>query len=572
MKLRKLMSRVPAHPTRTPRRFIPRLQPLEDRLAPATFTVNTTFDSQIAGDGKLSLREAISRANATAKADVIVVPAGEYGITIEGQNEDSNNTGDLDITNPVTIVGRGASHTIIEGRWLDRVFHVLGSGPGSIRVNLQGLMITQGRAFDGAGLLMGNADVTLRSCKVNVNLADWSGAGISNLSHPGTGNLKLIGCTVEGNLSSSGDGAGIYLANARLTCQKSVIRGNNAGASGGGIAGDRVKLTGCRVLSNSAMLWGGGVTGIQVTLTDSIVASNAAADRGGGLFATSATLLRSTVARNKANGGGGGIFVQDGELRASASTVRANVASGNGGGIRAGHASLTYCTVSGNNAYATGLAPGNGGGISVSSIMLRSSTVSGNHAAGGGGGIHNTTDVTLINSTISGNHAAGLGGGVYTEPPSPVSTGTVLNCTIVENSASEAGGIYREGTLGVFNVANSIIALNLVPYEFISSDVKGQFTSGGNNLIGSDVFHFFNGVLGDIVGTYSNPADPKLGPLALNGGRTMTHALLAGSRAIDAGKNKSISNPVDQRGLGFPRVKDGNGDGIARVDIGAHER
>jgi hypothetical protein len=73
------------------------------------------------------------------------------------------------------------------------------------------------------------------------------------------------------------------------------------------------------------------------------------------------------------------------------------------------------------------------------------------------------------------------------------------------------------------------------------------------------------------VGTAANPIDPKLGPLVNNGGKTKTHALLAGSKAIDAGDNIGIP-ATDQRGFGFPRKKDGNGDGIPRVDIGAFER
>jgi hypothetical protein len=56
-----------------------------------------------------------------------------------------------------------------------------------------------------------------------------------------------------------------------------------------------------------------------------------------------------------------------------------------------------------------------------------------------------------------------------------------------------------------------------------------------------------------------------------NGGRTKTHALLAGSRAIDAGDN-AAAPATDQRGPGFPRKKDGNGDGVKVVDIGAFER
>jgi hypothetical protein len=70
-----------------------------------------------------------------------------------------------------------------------------------------------------------------------------------------------------------------------------------------------------------------------------------------------------------------------------------------------------------------------------------------------------------------------------------------------------------------------------------------------------------------IIGT-----DPMLGPLADNGGRTQTHALLAGSPAIDAGE-LGIANPpmFDQRGPGFPRIVDGNGDTFSVIDIGAYE-
>ena len=69
----------------------------------------------------------------------------------------------------------------------------------------------------------------------------------------------------------------------------------------------------------------------------------------------------------------------------------------------------------------------------------------------------------------------------------------------------------------------------------------------------------------------ANPIDPKFGPLANKGGPTKTHALLAGSLAIDKGDNAALP-PTDQRGIGFPRKKDGDGNGTKFVDIGAFEK
>ena len=62
-----------------------------------------------------------------------------------------------------------------------------------------------------------------------------------------------------------------------------------------------------------------------------------------------------------------------------------------------------------------------------------------------------------------------------------------------------------------------------------------------------------------------------LGPLADNGGPTLTHALLAGSPAINTGSNALAVDAdgnaltTDQRGIGFDRINFG------QVDIGAFE-
>src|SRR5215470_3607719 len=101
-KLSKFMSRAVGGPTQGSgrhrarrRRPRPGLEWLEGRAVPATFTVTTTLDA-VAADGKMSLREAISAANAHPGADTIVVPAGVYRLALAGA-DNTNAAGDLDV-------------------------------------------------------------------------------------------------------------------------------------------------------------------------------------------------------------------------------------------------------------------------------------------------------------------------------------------------------------------------------------------------------------------------------------------------------------------------------------------
>jgi hypothetical protein len=105
---------------------------------------------------------------------------------------------------------------------------------------------------------------------------------------------------------------------------------------------------------------------------------------------------------------------------------------------------------------------------------------------------------------------------------------------------------------GTVYVADTIVAGNS------SNDVSGSLISQGYNLIGNTTGCTLTGNLtGNIYG-----ADPLLGPLQNNGGPTLTHGLLTGSPAIDAGPANGAPN-FDQRGVSRPQ-------GTAE-DIGAFE-
>jgi CSLREA domain-containing protein len=488
--------------------FRPRLERLEVRSVPATFNVTTTLDVVDPADGKRSLREAITAANNLAGADVIVLPAGVYKIALTGAGEDANATGDFDIAGSVTIQGAGTGATVIDGQQLDRVFDVFGTAPSSIKVVFAGQTVRNG----------------------NVN----------------------------------GHGGGIRVGNADLIVRDSAITANQASQTGGGISNAAAPGTGkitmvrATVARNVAGTNGGGVSSLSNVLTvrDSTVHRNIATNSGGGINATTPTLTNCTISNNLARfSGGGGINATTPTL--TNCTISNNLAqSSDGGGIIATTVTLTNCTVSGNSTVDSG------GGIIATTANLTRTTVSANSAGVDGGGISAVT-ANLTNSTISGNSAAQFGGGVL------ASAATLFNCTIVENSAQGGGGLSHAG-VGTFTLKNTLVALNLTAFGG-GPDVLGTFVSDGHNLIGVGNASFTNGVTGDIVGTSVNPIDPKIGPLRNNSGPTKTHELLAGSRAIDKGDNTNLP-PTDQRGIGFPRKKDGNGDGVAVVDIGAFEK
>jgi len=621
-------SRIPNFDSRLggQQRFCLRLEPLEARAVPATFTVNTALDVVDPTDGKLSLREAISRANTTPGADVIALPAGVFKIALAGAGEDGNSTGDFDITEAVTIQGAGAGLTVVSGQRLDRVFDVIGSAPHAFQVLFKKIAVRNGNVTGGGGgVQLNNADLTVQDCVISGNEATGFGGGISSTIGPGTANLTLVRTTVVRNSSQSGgggisvsdpgssltvrdsairlnfttyNGAGVLAAaGATATLTNSTVTGNVANLGGGGIVAGTANLTGCTVSGNSAsglggvmILGGGGIVADFANLTNCTVTGNFIAgvgDGGGLLTYGTATLTNCTVRGNSTpQGAGGGVSgttvnltdctVSDNTARDGAGgvsavtanvtrcTVSGNVAlAGAGGGIGAGSATVGRCTVSGNMALG-----GAGGGISAGTANLTGSTVSDNTSAGNGGGGVNAGTANLVNCTVSGNTTRGYGGGLFVDV-----SGNLLNCTIAENTANTGGGIYlapNPASPPILTVRNTIIALNLDYFGGNGPDVEGApITSQGHNLIGAGGAGFTNGINGDIAGTAADPIDPRLGALANHGGPTKTRALLAGSPAIDAGDNDDVLF-TDQRGLS--RVKDGNGNGVAIVDIGAFER
>jgi hypothetical protein len=255
-------------------------------------------------------------------------------------------------------------------------------------------------------------------------------------------------------------------------------------------------------------------------------------------------------------------------------TISNGTAPGDRGGgiLNSGTLTLVNDTVSLNSAIG-----GNGGGIYTSGpLTVVGSAISGNKidspTPGSGGGIFNFgTTVTITNSTISGNSAVSPGGttdhggGIF----SNVGTVTLNSCTITANSSDNGGGLL--GANGaVIKPKSTIFALNITPASTSGPDVNGPIKSQGYNIFGT--------TSGATITAPAAPATDQtgtatlnLGPLQDNGGPTFTHALGAGSSAIDQGSAAGLTS--DQRGFarnvdisGTPNANGGDGS-----DVGAFE-
>lgn len=301
---------------------------------------------------------------------------------------------------------------------------------------------------------------------------------------------------------------------------------SGGGTSHGGI-GDGLRVTGSA----------------NVTLRDSIVQGNSSAGINT-LQNVTVILENVTVSANN----GGGILNPQGTLTVRASRIINNL--GQPAVYSGGHVTISDTTISGNHSTVPGTAIFNeAGGM----LMLERSTISGNHITGGGSdfAIYNYTgaQMTVVDSTISGNSGNGIQ--------------SFGNLAIVYST------IARNGGAGLFanTLRSESVRLHIENSIFEENDHQDCSYQTGAGI----TFELVGRIISDgscvfITGGPFVPAGPRttdrfLGPLANNGGATMTHALLAGSAAIDAASGPCIVS--DQRGVGRPVG--------SACDVGAYE-
>jgi CSLREA domain-containing protein len=401
--------------------------------------VTTRADETSAGDGSCSLREAISAVDspqaggdcsvAGGGSDTISLGPGTYVLSLPGPREDSNATGDLDVTGTVrnlTIEGAGAGVTTIDATQLgDRVMDIDSGATTTIR----DLTISGGRAPagtpGGAGMPGAKGD---------------SGGAIRNL-----GSLSLTGVVVANNQAGDGgghpdplngpagpggpggDGGGLYNAGTlTLTDSELIYNGAGAGAPGAGLGYD-----------GGAGGAGGGIYNAgTLTITRSTVGADSAGTGGPGAAGT-------TAGNGNAGGWGGGVFgAAFSSLTATNSTLSSNLAGDGGVGGN----------TSGPGNGGNGASGGDGGGLALAIgafASLEEVTLTDNaRGVGGAGGL-----VFGGTGSRGADGQAGSGGGVFDQ------SGLCTNCTRLQGS---------------------IVARNA------GANCSGAITDGGHNLVFGD--------------------------------------------------------------------------------------
>lgn len=499
----------------------------------------TTVVSNGGDSGPGTLRDAVA---ATAPGGIINLDVARVDLLTQ-----------LTINKDLTINGQNPNGTfIVQTGTNQRVLAINGD------VTLNDVAVTDGNltSGNGGGILHSGGTLTLNRVTVAENTIADNGAGIhsnsslvinqssilGNTASPATGDgggifvdsagtLNMSDSIVHGNSVGTNAG-GIYFRGTSGTIQNSLISGNLASGTGGGVFVDNLlSIQGSAVSGNESTSGGAGVGGGPYDIDNTIFIDNVSAGSGGGLsFAGSGTTLDNSLISNNTALDGGGMFIT-------------------------GDAVVTNTRIVGNTATGSGSTNGGGGFFNRGTVTLVNTVISGNDAAGSnGGGInHRVGDLTLVNVTVAGNAAAGVGGGYWQRTDSGPATSSDIQNSIIYGNTAVGGGDNIFLQSGVTAVAShSLYTIN------------GAFNST------TDVIDSPTGTPEDVFLTVTIPLDLRLE---------------FGSEAIDAGDDAlfaALTSPPTTDLIGTPRELDvvtvsntgsdtGGVTAGAVIDMGAYE-
>jgi hypothetical protein len=422
----------------------PRLEQLEDRSLPSSFTAATVSD----------LIADINAANLAGGTNTITLTApttSPYVLTAV------DNTTDGPTGLPV-ITGRSKPDTLT----------IIGNGDTIERSTASGTPAF--RLFDVAS----GASLTLQNLTLQNGLAFGSGSSAEGGAIFNQGTLVLSSVTAQGNVAQGSCGT---TGTATKRHQSGGSGGNGQDAAGGAIWSNfALTLENGTLVQNNLALAGDG--GDAYPAGFNAFGGDGGNAYGGGVYIGGGTagLADGSLSGNNADGGYGGTGGQDG-LGGYINNGRAGGAVGGGLDAASGTVQITNVSVLNNHAdqhvpcgggyRAASDGQGAGGGIAIFGTGTLSNDTIELNSANVGGGIVIGGTVTLSNDTVESNTATydgfggggGLGGGILIGGSGTV---TLCNDTVQNNSAGEFGGgiyIYSYFTnlyIDSFTVAHTI--------------------------------------------------------------------------------------------------------------------
>jgi len=392
----------------------------------------------------------------------------------------------------------------------------------------------------------GDGSVANPFCQIQVGI-DASGTGDTVQVAPGT---YVENITMKSGVLIQGVGAGDDPST------HSIIDG---GANGSVVSADGVdsaaRLQGFKITNGSSVEGGGmHIDNASPVVSDCTFSGNSAPvtnlGSGGGMFIVNAspTIIDCIFSGNDARNNGGGMYNSSSSPIIIDCIFAENTAWNHGGGLyNAGdRPRVDKCVFEGNTAE-----QGSGGGMhnNHSSPLVTNSTFANNEANFGGAMLNESSSPSMINCSFYMNHATSENEGceIYSTASGP----TLTNCTFYTFCSQTIFIASGSATLTNCTLSAQGVTLDLIwntlqanpPAVVTYSNIWGGYNEGGVGNISADPL-FVDQTAGDLRLQPSSPC-------------------------IDAGNNAATTFPVDHDGR--YRIYDGDTNGSAVIDMGAHE-